>query len=283
MREKKDWVSVVRPPNPQHRKTGMAPTDVQSARLAISRRSPERSGKKRDPKKLPDSSMKLLRLTIQPPSNSPKNDLQNPSTAQRRPALPQERHRINDIPHIAIVCNISKIVVQFLQMLCRLRITPDLEELDSDLPRRRLKPIELLRGLDQRAFEIVRRHAVGDADDVDWFGGFGPRLVVREVLGEDVVESAADGGCAAGAHGLEDFADGAGARYVAVVGRLRVVEEVDVDSVGVVRCADGGDGHQGVGCLAPEAAGHGAGIVYYEDRVESVEECVCFIGDGCWC
>jgi hypothetical protein len=26
-------------------------------------------------------------------------------------------------------------------------------------------------------------------------------------------------------------------------GRTRVVEEVDVDSVGVVGCADGGDGH----------------------------------------
>lgn len=128
-------------------------------------------------------------------------------------------------------------------MLGSIRIAPNLEELHANLPRRRLKLIEFLRDLNQRALEIVRRHAVRDADDIDRLGSTGPRLVVRQVPGEDVVERAADGSCAAGAHGLEDFAHGAGACDVAVEGRLRVVEEVDVDSVGVVGGADWGDGH----------------------------------------
>jgi hypothetical protein len=128
-------------------------------------------------------------------------------------------------------------------VLGSLRITPDLEKLHTNLPRRCLKLIEFLRSLYQRALEIVRRHAVRDADDVDRFGRLGSRLVFRQVLREYVVESTADGSCAAGAHGLEDLAHGAGARDVTMKGRTRVVEEVDVDSVGVVGCADGGDGH----------------------------------------
>ena len=128
-------------------------------------------------------------------------------------------------------------------MLGSLRITPNLEELHANLPRRRLEFIEFLRDLNQRALEIVRRHAVRDADDVDRLGGTGPRLIVCQVPGEDVVERAADGSRASGAHGLKDFAHSAGACDVAVEGCLRVVEEVDVDSVGVVGCADGGDGH----------------------------------------
>jgi len=224
--------------------------------------------------------MKLLRLAIQPPRHSPKHNLQNPRAAQSAPALPQKRHRVDNIPHITVISNISQIVVQLLQVLGRLGIAPDLEELHPDLPRRRLEAVELLRGLDQRAFEVVRGYAVGDADDVDWLCGAGLRLVVGEVAGEDVVERAADRGRAAGAHGLEDFAHRAGAGDVAVGRGWGVVEEVDVDSVGVVGGADRGDGHEGVGGLAPEAAGHGAGVVDYEDRVEGVEECVGVVGDG---
>ena len=128
-------------------------------------------------------------------------------------------------------------------MLGSLRISPNLEELYAKLPRRCLQLIEFLRGLNERAFEIVRRHTVRDADDVDRFGGLGSRLVFSQVLGEDVVERPSGGRGAAGAHGLEDLAHGAGVCDVAMEGRTRVVEEVDVDSVGVVGCADGGDGH----------------------------------------
>jgi hypothetical protein len=35
-----------------------------------------------------------------------------------------------------------------------------------------------------------------------------------------------------------------------------MVEEVYVDSIGIVRCTDWGDGHQGICGLAPEASSH---------------------------
>lgn len=125
-----------------------------------------------------DSPMKLLRLTIQPPSDSSQNDFENTSAAQSRPALSKKRHRVNDIPHIAVIGNISQIIVQFLQVLGRLGIAADLEELHPDLPRGRFEPVELLRGLNQRALDVVCWDAICDADYVDGFGGLGLCLVV---------------------------------------------------------------------------------------------------------
>ena len=64
-----------------------------------------------------------------------------------------------------------------------------------------------------------------------------------------------------------------------------MVQEVDVDAVGVVGGADGRDGAQGGRGFAPGPPGHGAAVVDQEDRVEGREEGVGVVGrvgDGAW-
>ena len=46
-----------------------------------------------------------------------------------------------------------------------------------------------------------------------------------------------------------------------MIGVIRMVEEVDVDSVGVVGRADWSDGLKRLSGLAPAAAGHGGRVI----------------------
>lgn len=224
--------------------------------------------------------MQLLRLAIKSPRHSTKHNLENAITRKGRPTFALEGHRVDDISHIFILRNISQIVIKLLQVPSGHRITPDLEELHANLPCRGIELVQFLRSLDESAFNVIRGLAVGDTDDVD--GLFGLRLgcVLSEVFAEDLVESLAGERRASGSYGVEDFLHAACAGHVEVF--VFVVEEVDVNTVCVVSSADWRDGHKSVGCLSPEAACHGSGVVDEEDGVESVQERVLIISYICY-
>ena len=157
-------------------------------------------------------------------------------------------------------------------MALRLLVLADLEELDTDLPRRRIELVELLRRCDERALDVVGGGAVGDADDVDWLSGFRVVFVLQEVGFEDSIELLAGWGGAAGSDLREDPVDFGGVGDVAVFRGVLSVEEEDIDAVSVVGGADGRDVLEGFLGLSPQRAGHGAGVVDQEDGVEAAEE-----------
>lgn len=57
-----------------------------------------------------------------------------------------------------------------------------------------------------------------------------------------------------------------------VFGRVALVQEIDVDAIGVEARADRGDSGEGVGDFAPGSAGHAARVVDEEFGVEGGEE-----------
>lgn len=198
----------------------------------------------------------------------PKHTLQNLIRRQPLPAIP--RHRIHHIAHIA---RFRQLIIQFPQCLRGAPLVTDLEELDADLPRGRVEFVQFLRRGNDGGLDVVGGHAVRDDDDVDGFAVFVPLLLAfAEVGAEEGVEAAAGRGAAAGADGVENLLDGLLGGDVFVLGRVALVEEVDVDAVGVVGGADAGDGGEGLGGFAPGASGHGAGIVNDEFGVEFGEE-----------
>ncbi len=136
-------------------------------------------------------------------------------------------------------------------MLRRAPLLPDLKELNPNLPSRHVRAIQLPRSADNNRLDVVARHAVGDDDDVQRLDGVALALDAGQVGLEDAVELGAGRGAAAGVDGVEDARDGGGRGDVAEGGRVRGVEEVEVDAVGVVRGADGRDGAQGGGGFAP--------------------------------
>lgn len=99
-----------------------------------------------------------------------------------------------------------------------------------------------------------------------------------EVGLEDLEETAADGGGSAGTHAVEDFADVGGSGDVVVgaggggCGGAAVIEEVDVDAVGVVLGADWGDGGNGLLGFGPAGAAHAGAVIDEEDCVKVFEE-----------
>lgn len=183
-------------------------------------------------------------------------------------ALP--RHRVHHIPHIA---RHGQLVVQVAQRLRGAPLLADLEELDPDLPRGRVELVEFPRGGDDGRFHVISRHAVGDDDDVHRLAVFRAFLLaLPEVGAQEAVEAASGRGAAARADGVKDALDVVLGGNVFVFGGVGLVQEIDVDAVGVEARADGGDGGEGVGDFAPGAAGHAAGVVYEELGVESGEE-----------
>lgn len=95
-------------------------------------------------------------------------------------------------------------------MSLRLDVPSNLEEHDADLPGRRIELVEFLRGLDQRAFDVVTGLAVRDADDVDGLRAVGVCFVFAEIGFEDLIQALTSRSATGWAHGLEDFADSAG-------------------------------------------------------------------------
>jgi hypothetical protein len=223
--------------------------------------------------------MKLFRLPIQPPCDRTKHYLENTISRKTTAIRISKRHSINDITQIVLPSNLRELIVKHLQMLRSLGVSADLEELDTDLPRGSIEVVELLRGLDERVLVVVRGNAVGDADNVHGLRRVRSGGVGDQVVFEEFVQSSASRSGAAGADSLKDFADSGRVCDVHVV--VGMVEEVDVNAIGVVRCADWGDGHQCVRGLAPEAAGHGSGVIDEEHCVEFVEESVCVVGYRC--
>ena len=157
--------------------------------------------------------IKSLRHTSQ-------HSLQDPIRIQSRAttvlALPG--YRINHIPPARPPL---EIVVQILQRVRRAVFLADLEELDADLPGRRVELLELLGGGNDDGFRVVGGDAVSDDDDVEGlhdvqigFLGF----AFPEVGLQDGVQLRACGGAAAGPDGLEDALHFARAGDVLVAG-----------------------------------------------------------------
>lgn len=195
--------------------------------------------------------------------------------------LPTPGHSID---HVADMILATERIVELAQILRRLGLAADLEELDPDLPRLSTHGIQLARRVDDDALDVVRRHAVGDDDDVERFqrrlvavGGALERIChLGQVRFEDLVEPRARRSAAQGPHVLEQRLHRPRGRHVGVPAvsclRVAVVEEVDVETVGVVGGADRGDGRNRSGGLAPRPAGHGSAVVNEEEGVEGAQE-----------
>lgn len=188
----------------------------------------------------------------------------------REPLSALPRHRVDHIPHIA--CH-SELIVQIAQRLRGASLLADLEELDPDLPRGGVELVEFPRRGDDGRFHVVGRHAVGDDDDVHRLAVFRALLLaLAEVRAQEAVEAASGRGAAARADGVEDALDVVLGGDVFVFGGVGLVQEIDVDAVGVEARADWGDGGEGVGDFAPGAACHAAGVVYEKFGVKGGEE-----------
>ena len=96
-----------------------------------------------------------------------------------------------------------------------------LEELDADLPHRRIESVKLLGVRNDDGFGIVGRDAVGDDDDVERLHGVHVgflRFTFSEVRFQDGVQLGAGRGSASGLDRLEDPLDFVRASDVAVAG-----------------------------------------------------------------
>lgn len=146
--------------------------------------------------------------------------------------------------------------------------------------------------LDDDGLGVVGGAAVGDDDDVDGLHVLHVLGVARQALEvglENVLQSRARGRRGAGPHALEELLDLVGALDVVVAPRClsrgrgprrAVVEEVEIDAVGVVVGADGRDGPERVAGLPPGSAGHAAAVVDDEDGVKGGQEGILVLGGG---
>lgn len=150
--------------------------------------------------------------------------------------------------------NISKVVVEFLEMPRGIRVAADLEELHANLPRRSFESVQLLRSLDENAFNVVTWRAVRNTDNVDRLRCPWLSLVARKVLLEHLVQPFPCRRCSSRLDGLEYVSHGVRISYVGIL--LRMVEEEDVNAVSVIGRANRRDHHDSVGGLTPQAAGH---------------------------
>ena len=85
---------------------------------------------------------------------------------------------------------------------------------------------------------------------MNWLGGLGILLVALEIGLEYLLDVLASWRCTAGTDGLEDLDDGAGESDVLVERGVRVIQEVDVDAIGVALRADRHDNFEGFSSLA---------------------------------
>lgn len=209
------------------------------------------------------------------------HDLQQPVSGEDLSVITRPRDRVHDIADIVLT---RQRVIQLAQIIRRIGFASDLEELDADLPRLGPPRIQLLGRLHDDGLDIVAGHAVRDHDDVHRLYAhflavglaFGRLLHLGEVWFEDVVEPCAGRGAAERTDRVEDAldADGGGDVGVAAGGILGVamIEEIDVDAVGIVGGADGRDGTESCCGFAPASACHAAAVVDEEDGIELGEE-----------
>ena len=60
-----------------------------------------------------------------------------------------------------------------------------------------------------------------------------------------------------------------------------MVEKIDIDSVDVAGCADGGDGCQSVGDFLPAGSLHTGRVIDDKDRIKGYEKCVRVVDWNC--
>ena len=171
-------------------------------------------------------------------------------------------------------------IVQLLQVFGCIWFTSDLEELDTDLPWLCAPCVKLLGGLNDDRFDIVAGNTVGDDNDVQWLDrdflavglALDRFLDLGEVRLEDMVKTGPGRSAPERSDRVEDAldADGSGDVCVAAgwIRRVAMVEEVDVDSVGITRGAGLGDCLERRGGFPPASAGHAATVVDEKDGVK---------------
>lgn len=180
------------------------------------------------------------------------------------------RHRIHHIPHIP---RHRKLIIQIAQRLRSAPLLADLEKLDPDLPCRSIELVEFPRRGNNGRFHVVGWHTVSDNDDVHRFAVLRALLLAHAEIGtQEAVETASCRGATAWTDGVEDTLDIVFGGDVFVFGRVALVQEINVNAIGVEARADGSDGGEGVGNFAPGSAGHAAGVVDEEFGVEGGEE-----------
>ena len=219
-------------------------------------------------------------LAVQSPVHRSEDAFQNALAIQPHPAVPPPGNRIHNIPHA--IPQLGQAIVQLPQRLRRAPLLADLEKLNPHLPRGSVPLVELLRRIDHHALDVIAGDAVGDDDDIQRLDGLGAAFGfdVAEVGFQDGVQAGPRRGAAHGADGLENALDVGAGGDVLVFDVVPVVEEEDVDAVGVVGGADRGYGGQGLRGFAPGAAGHAAAVVDEEDGVEGGEEGVGVVDRG---
>jgi hypothetical protein len=231
------------------------------------------------------------RSPVQASHNCTENNLEDSICRQRLTVVRASGVPSRCINHIANAL-LSEVIVQLSKSLCRTKLVSDLEELNSNLVRGCLDLVELLSVMHEDTLRVIGGTAVGDDDDVDRLGRVKVTRAARDVRNvwfENAVKTRSRGCRTAGTNRLEQLLDLAGVANLEVSARGlgagtdsggAVVQEVNVDTVWVVRRAERGDGAEGIADFSPRATGHGTRIVDDKDGIEGGEESILVFGAG---
>ena len=206
-----------------------------------------------------------------------KHTLHDPIRIERLARLSFPRYGINDVAEIRLTRSPTQIVIQLLEIFRSGLIRPNLEELDPNLPRRGRASgiIQPPRSVDNDTLRVIRECTVRDCNDIQRsdFRVLIPRQAA-EIRVQDLHEPSANWCRSTGLDAAKDIADffrGPDIRVRSGCMRgdsIAVVEEVDIDSILVMRRADRSDGSNGLLGFLPPWPGHARTVVHEEDSIE---------------
>ena len=117
--------------------------------------------------------------------------------------------------------------------------------MNPNLPWRRLKLVELLRYRTDDTFGIISGDTIRDDDDIERFDALDIVLLLLafcKIRFQDLIELSTSRGAPTRPDGVEDPLHLIGFSDVFVARIILGIQEVDVDTVFIVRSADRGDG-----------------------------------------
>lgn len=222
--------------------------------------------------------MKIAFLTVQPSVHGAENDFKNTIACQLRARSTGERYRVHDVPQIRCLRNCCELVVEFHKVAPCTLIATDLEELHlcvvrvchewhcdvmtySDLPRWRIKLVELLGHFDEHTCNIILWLAVGDDNHIQRLRTLQVSFALKEAGLENPIEALASESRTMRSHRLEYVAHSADAGNIVVDRAFLCVEKEDVNAVGVVGRADWCYGLQSGAYLGPSGTSQCVAIV----------------------
>lgn len=229
-------------------------------------------------------------LVVQFADHCTQDHLENTICRQRLIAARLDRTPGDSIDHVAdvfvptapVVSPVrAQVVVEVAQSLSGRGLVSDLEELDADLVRGRVKLLELSGVAKDDALWVVGGASVRDYDDVDGLDILYIVLVllqVSHVRPEDALQTSTGRGSCGREDGLEEVLDLVGVADVSVTTcglalacsfSGSVVEKVEVNAVWIVGSTDGSNGGEGIADFSPRATGHGTRVINDKDGIES--------------